>query len=67
MSTEPGPIGFRYAAVAGGPGDWPIVTIGHSTHPVEAFTALLQRHGVRLLADVRQLPGLAAGPLDQSP
>lgn len=33
-----------------------IFTIGHSTHPIERFVALLQRHGIELLADVRSTP-----------
>lgn len=33
-----------------------ILTIGHSTHSLEAFVALLRRHGVTVLADVRSAP-----------
>jgi uncharacterized protein (DUF488 family) len=33
-----------------------IYTIGHSNHPVETFIALLQRHGIQALADVRSMP-----------
>ncbi len=33
-----------------------IFTIGHSTHPVDAFVDLLRRHGVTALADVRSAP-----------
>ena len=33
-----------------------VLTVGHSTHPLEAFVALLQRHGVTALADVRSTP-----------
>ena len=33
-----------------------IFTIGHSTHPLEAFVALLQQHGITALADVRSSP-----------
>ena len=33
-----------------------IYTIGHSNHPIEHFTALLQRHGIQALADVRSNP-----------
>jgi uncharacterized protein (DUF488 family) len=33
-----------------------ILTIGHSTHPEERFLALLDRHGVRAVADVRRFP-----------
>ena len=34
-----------------------IFTIGHSTHPVEAFLSLLRRHRVAALVDVRRFPG----------
>ncbi len=34
-----------------------IWTIGHSTHPLEEFLALLEENGIRLIADVRLLPG----------
>jgi uncharacterized protein (DUF488 family) len=33
-----------------------ILTIGHSTHPEERFLALLDRHRVRAVADVRRYP-----------
>ena len=31
-------------------------TIGHSTHPLDTFAALLAEHGVERVADVRQTP-----------
>lgn len=34
----------------------PVLTIGHSTRPIEAFVALLRAHGVTTLADVRSMP-----------
>jgi uncharacterized protein (DUF488 family) len=34
-----------------------ILTIGHSTHPLETFLNLLKRHSVQILADVRSFPG----------
>lgn len=34
----------------------PVFTIGHSNHPLDAFMALLQRHRVTALADVRSAP-----------
>lgn len=34
----------------------PVFTIGHSTHSVEAFLALLRQHGVEAVADVRSSP-----------
>ena len=33
-----------------------VLTIGHSTHPLAEFIALLQGHGVTLVADVRTVP-----------
>ena len=33
-----------------------IWTVGHSTHPIEAFLELLQAHEIRILVDVRRLP-----------
>jgi uncharacterized protein (DUF488 family) len=32
-------------------------TIGHSTHPIEDFLAILKAHSIESLADVRQFPG----------
>jgi uncharacterized protein (DUF488 family) len=34
----------------------PVLTIGHSTHPLEAFIHMLRGHGVTLVADVRTVP-----------
>jgi uncharacterized protein (DUF488 family) len=34
----------------------PLFTIGHSNHPIERFLALLRRHGVEAVADVRSRP-----------
>lgn len=34
-----------------------ILTVGHSTHPLEEFLDLLAAGGVRVVADVRRLPG----------
>lgn len=36
--------------------DNPVLTIGHSTHDLDAFIALLQKHRVNVLADVRSAP-----------
>ena len=33
-----------------------IYTIGHSDHPIAAFLALLQQHGIALVTDVRSQP-----------
>jgi hypothetical protein len=35
----------------------PIFSIGHSSQPLDAFIALLQRHAVQVIADVRSRPG----------
>ena len=34
-----------------------IWTIGHSTHPLDEFLAMLASQKIRALADVRQFPG----------
>src|SRR5262249_31596242 len=34
-----------------------LFTIGHSTHPLEAFLSLLARHGIKALVDIRRFPG----------
>lgn len=34
----------------------PLLTIGHSNHPVEKFIGLLQQAGVKTVADVRTVP-----------
>jgi uncharacterized protein (DUF488 family) len=39
-----------------------IHTIGHSTHPIGEFLALLSEHGIRLLADVRTFPSSRRWP-----
>jgi uncharacterized protein (DUF488 family) len=39
-----------------------IFTIGHSTHPIEEFVALLCENGVGLVADVRTVPRSRANP-----
>ncbi len=44
---------------------WPegtIFTIGHSTHPIDAFTTLLRQVAVVLLVDVRTVPRSRANP-----
>jgi uncharacterized protein (DUF488 family) len=33
-----------------------VLTIGHSTHPIAEFLAILEAHGVDLLVDVRTVP-----------
>lgn len=39
-----------------------IWTIGHSTHPIEKFIAMLQSHGIATLADVRRFPASRRHP-----
>jgi uncharacterized protein (DUF488 family) len=39
-----------------------VFTIGHSNHPIEAFTALLRTHKIEALADVRSFPGSRRNP-----
>jgi len=39
-----------------------IFTIGHSTHPIEEFIAILQAHGIRQLVDVRTIPRSRRNP-----
>src|SRR5512142_32093 len=39
-----------------------IFTIGHSTHPIAEFLALLQQVGVDLLVDVRSIPRSRTNP-----
>lgn len=36
--------------------------IGHSTHPLPEFLALLEAHGIQMLVDVRTVPGSRAQP-----
>ena len=40
----------------------PIYTIGHSTLPLDAFATALQDAGVRVLADIRTVPGSRTNP-----
>src|SRR5665213_1243158 len=39
-----------------------VFTVGHSTHPIEQFIAMLKGHGVKALADVRAFPGSKRHP-----
>jgi uncharacterized protein (DUF488 family) len=39
-----------------------ILTVGHSTHPIERFAALLEGAGVEMIADVRRFPGSRRHP-----
>jgi uncharacterized protein (DUF488 family) len=40
----------------------PLYTIGHSTHDLESFIALLRENGIRLLADIRTVPRSRTNP-----
>src|ERR1051325_6654748 len=39
-----------------------VLTIGHSTRPIEEFIGLLQAHGVSCVADVRTVPRSRRNP-----
>jgi uncharacterized protein (DUF488 family) len=39
-----------------------VLTVGHSNHPLEEFLALLARHGVGALLDIRRFPGSRKHP-----
>lgn len=39
-----------------------VLTVGHSNHPLEAFLALLARHDIRALVDIRRFPGSRKHP-----
>lgn len=39
-----------------------IYTIGHSTHNIEDFIAMLQSFDIKILADIRRLPGSRKDP-----
>jgi uncharacterized protein (DUF488 family) len=39
-----------------------LLTVGHSTHPIERFVALLGKAGIELIADVRRHPGSRRNP-----
>jgi uncharacterized protein (DUF488 family) len=49
--TTPEPIPSTVAASTAS-----LFTVGHSTHPIDRFVGLLQRHGIQILADVRSTP-----------
>jgi uncharacterized protein (DUF488 family) len=39
-----------------------LFTIGHSTHPLDRFLALLTQHGIKALVDIRRFPGSRKHP-----
>src|SRR5437870_3047811 len=51
-----------------GPSTMTIFTIGHSTHSLDRFLALLAQHGIEMLVDVRRFPGSRKFPhFNQAP
>ena len=42
--------------------DYAVLTIGHSTRPIDVFVGLLARQNVAVLADVRRFPGSRTQP-----
>jgi hypothetical protein len=40
----------------------PILTIGHSTHPIEEFIEILRAHGIERLIDIRTIPRSRRNP-----
>ncbi len=44
-----------------------IYTIGHSTHPIDEFLQILQGYEIKLLADVRTMPGSRHNPQYNQP
>lgn len=50
------------AAADGATAQGEVWTIGHSTHPLPAFLAILQAHGIEAIADVRRFPGSRRHP-----
>jgi len=39
-----------------------MMTIGHSTHPIDEFLGLLAAHGVEIIVDVRAIPRSRRNP-----
>jgi uncharacterized protein (DUF488 family) len=39
-----------------------VFTVGHSNHPLDRFLALLARHGIEALVDIRRFPGSRKHP-----
>ena len=63
--TKTAPSGTNMAVTPASPspiGKAPVFTIGHSTHPIETFLALLARHRIAMLADVRSFPSSRRWP-----
>jgi uncharacterized protein (DUF488 family) len=50
----------------------PVLTIGHSRHPIDAFLAVVRRHGAEVVVDVRSQPAsrfspqFTRGPLERA-
>lgn len=48
--------------LAGAPPVGRLWTVGHSTHPIDEFSALLHRQGIARVVDVRRFPGSRKHP-----
>lgn len=62
IETAPGSRGENLARAAKPRDQKLIFDLGHSTHPVENFLALLEQHEIRILADVRSFPASRRWP-----
>jgi len=56
--AQKSPGGLR----SGSGGALPILTIGHSTRPIDEFIELLRQHGVERLVDIRTIPRSRRNP-----
>lgn len=56
MATQEGGCGHHKAAIVRLSMSEAIYTIGHSTHSLEHFIALLRQYGINALCDVRSSP-----------
>lgn len=61
-SLEPEAEHVGCAAAARGTPEARCTSIGHGTRPLEEFLALLREHEIRLLADIRTVPGSRHNP-----
>lgn len=55
-STTKAPVAHGATGGCGAESPPPVLTIGHSTRPIETFVHLLKAHGVTCLIDVRTVP-----------
>jgi uncharacterized protein (DUF488 family) len=61
-SWSPASSNGRRSSETGRVADLKMFTIGHSTHPADAFTALLEHYAVTTVADVRSVPASRYAP-----